>query len=312
MEQLPLCNHGQHVVGDWQLQSQSDDMPPCCAHDASEIVYNDKHVCPARSAIDAGVRAARNTSEGLQAHDGKLAAVGGHGCSCARSPRHWQDRYAWRPSACRLPAWDAGLFCSRLGTRRVLFLGDSTMRQTFTVVVNRIAFDYIRGKASAATCHDQLFFGQSDSLVKKQGDGGERGHPWQDWVQSMIPDIVIMSAGAHKLTASKFNSTLHLVLDGWTAFPSVHFIWKTQQPGGCGATPGVVSHENAYNHGQFQTFDAMARSILPPTRVLDVSPLYLRPDAHIGSNSTGKKDCLHLCIPGPLSLVPVLLHLQIA
>ncbi len=48
--------------------------------------------------------------------------------------------------------------------------------------------------------------------------------------------------------------------------------------------------------------------------ILDMSPLYFRGDAHIGSINTvgtskiGRKvDCLHMCIPGPVNLFPVLL-----
>ena len=59
------------------------------------------------------------------------------------------------------------------------------------------------------------------------------------------------------------------------------------------------------------------RGIIPTDRhvLLDVSPLYMRVDAHIGSAGSGGSnaysktaDCLHSCFPGPLtSLVPRLL-----
>jgi hypothetical protein len=62
-----------------------------------------------------------------------------------------------------------------------------------------------------------------------------------------------------------------------------------------------------FQWGEFPQRDAQARAFFstrPRWRVLDLQPLHYRVDAHIEPG----QDCLHLCIPGPLSVVPPLLH----
>ena len=65
-----------------------------------------------------------------------------------------------------------------------------------------------------------------------------------------------------------------------------------------------------YHWAIFPKFDAFARTYAHSNEfglnmtVLDVSPLYLRPDGHIEGTL---KDCLHYCQPGPLNLFPQLL-----
>ena len=45
-------------------------------------------------------------------------------------------------------------------------------------------------------------------------------------------------------------------------------------------------------------------------KILDMAPLYMRGDAHVGFAKAfrGDPDCLHYCIPGPVDLFPVLLQ----
>ena len=123
------------------------------------------------------------------------------------------------------------------------------------------------------------------------------------------------------------------------------FIWKTQHPAGCAHGHGESAlqeeqgssstalrtppdmHElsrtlacqgqpSFHNYGFFQLYDSIARRALSQARksfvgtrfrALDLSPLYMRTDAHPGSFSGGPGDCLHLCVPGPLSLARNLL-----
>ena len=90
------------------------------------------------------------------------------------------------------------------------------------------------------------------------------------------------------------------------------------QPGGCGPRPleSLPPHtppaELPFQWGEFRQRDAEARAHFarhaPAVRVLDLEPLHYRVDAHIKPGA----DCLHMCIPGPLSLVPQLLNLELA
>ena len=78
-----------------------------------------------------------------------------------------------------------------------------------------------------------------------------------------------------------------------------------------------------YNWALFESWDTRAREVfgnqtLKNSYVLDLQPIHLRTDAHPGScpgalnhqlekyhaTDRWKIDCLHMCMPGPLDLVP--------
>lgn len=126
--------------------------------------------------------------------------------------------------------------------------------------------------------------------------------------------------------------------------------WKTQQPGGCDPhagrtdapeharpytsppteafyaaavnTPPRASAGGAYrshlpakfNWANFSVYDAVASSVAREAGmpVLDLSPLYLRPDAHTRKPVGHVLDCLHLCLPGPLDLFAILMFQALA
>jgi len=58
------------------------------------------------------------------------------------------------PYACKLVAWDAQRFCQLLGTRKVLAIGDSTMLQAASVLMNYIHWGY--WGASPPGCQSQV------------------------------------------------------------------------------------------------------------------------------------------------------------
>lgn len=96
-------------------------------------------------------------------------------------------------------------------------------------------------------------------------------------------------------------------------------IWKTQNPAHvrCDEATEPFPWGHTYEEADVEKmkkfdwhlhrqFDSLARHLLSPigVRVVDMSPLYLRPDAHIFG---AKHDCLHYCQPGPLNLFSQLL-----
>lgn len=62
-----------------------------------------------------------------------------------------------------------------------------------------------------------------------------------------------------------------------------------------------------YGWNHFHLFDKFTntQNIKHDYKIIDLTPLYLRPDAHV----KGKKDdCLHFCMPGPLDLFSIILQ----
>ena len=242
-------------------------------------------------------------------------------CSCSGLAS-----YSWQPSSCRLPSWDARRWCGLLGNRTVLFIGDSTMEQTYTVLQSFIAWGYRDTDGVGCAC--QMLFELSDTLVKVYMGHMNRGLHWEDAVEAHRPSIIVISAGAHIFSEDNYTSVLKQVSHAHrTRYAHTQLIWKTQQPGGCGRTPEPLTElprrddpiQAAYQYRSFRERDAHARRLFSQrvsATVLDLSPLYLRADAHPGSPGAGSStsnDCLHFCYGrdgGPLNLVPtLLLHL---
>lgn len=80
-----------------------------------------------------------------------------------------------------------------------------------------------------------------------------------------------------------------------------------------------LSHQQSeYHWNLFPTYDDMAKTFFKDIGVdiIDMYPLFLRPDGHPGKYGTVHKigdkhnvvDCLHYCTPGPLDLFSILLY----
>ena len=134
----------------------------------------------------------------------------------------------------------------------------------------------------------------------------------------------------------------------------VALFWATQPAAGCAREPltrpprEMPTFWNArvnarYNWAEYEERDAEAQTFwtannartqhegttshhhpthTPPVRLMDLRPLWMRPDAHVGSSTLHANgtfdaghppDCLHQCVPGPLShLVPRVLMSMLA
>ena len=185
--------------------------------------------------------------------------------------------------------------------------------------MNAVAWDRAHERV-VERCQDRIIFGHSDMLIDiKVPRSAERGLHWDRWVYEYHPDIVIINTELPSMHA--FNHTLMRVVEGMRRFPNVQFLWQSQGPAGCAegplanwseySAPAMVRARRPYNWALFDAFDELARHVWEgPARplnfagVLDLSPLLLRPDAHVQGPSN---DCRHLCTPGPFALLPQLL-----
>ena len=135
------------------------------------------------------------------------------------------------PESCTLDAWNAHTFCSALGNRTILIVGDSTLQQIAVTLINMIVND--RGN-----CANKITFGKSYFLTFKKW--GERKKNIFEFVEDFAPDIVVFSAGAHLHDAGDMYSVLENLR---SKFPqmienvrinsgkNLTLVWKTQNPG---------------------------------------------------------------------------------
>lgn len=261
------------------------------------------------------------------------------GCECDQymSPFDADERlkYEWVPDNCKMREWNSFRFCNLLGNRTILFIGDSTMEQTAATVMSMIS-------NAGASCAPQLLYGRSNYFVY---DVKEVDRQWWHYYEENPSDIVVLTAGAWFADFGDLNWALGYVnktIERWRStetskksdvkVPTI--FWKTQNPGHVFCDdfhfPISAMQEKMMNltedaHGWkfhwelFPQFDAIARQYFPSIGVgiIDMSPLYLRPDAHVGKLGTYhrfemkndfKTDCLHYCVPGPLDIFATLLY----
>ena len=148
--------------------------------------------------------------------------------------------------------------------------------------------------------------------------------------------IVVLTAGPWFSDLGDMEWGLNYInetLTRWRAEQKTlpRMIWKTQNPGhaNCDEFAGPISWyeerlmnlsyvQSEYNWNLFPIFDRMAKEFFADmdVEILDMAPLFLRPDAHpgkvgkvhkLGANQS-VKDCLHYCVPGPLDLFATLLY----
>ena len=115
--------------------------------------------------------------------------------------------------------FNPSMFCEQLGQRKLVFIGDSTMQQTATTVMNAIMWD---GDGLSQKCAKQVVAVSSDTLTGKgyvikgsgypkgkQGTKGWfRGITFQKAIDQERPDIAVITANAHISQLQDFKAML--------------------------------------------------------------------------------------------------------
>ena len=314
----------EHINGLWFESYQSDASPPCCSWDEGS---NDAMCSPNTPVHSAG---------GFRGPDYYFSQTGGHACSC--SPQQTHDLFQWNPRRCILPVFNVTRFCQLLRDRTLLFVGDSTSDQVAAAVINAIRLNFgfpepnlPIEKQEKIGCGHTIRFAASDTLTGENFGQYNRGKHWLEYARTLNVerDIIVLSVGPHIHSTSNLERVLQQVIAEHNAqLPQLRLIWRSQYPGGCGLTPLTEYPDDLYwqdylnsgreifSYADHQAWDELALSYFSNTSAnrafLDISPLYLRPDSHVGSMPGAKypRDCLHLCLPGPLYpfFAQVLLH----
>ena len=337
----PRCHASRSNDGQWVPRERRPSYP-CCSWDTANDRFhthsnNDgKRQCgaPWSRRKREKLRMSR-LSGAASTYSRSYAFSGGFGCGCKdpadRGTRGERVAADWVPARCSIAPFSAARFCTLLGRRSILVVGDSTMQQAAAALMNAIHFgaqnassrvgswseDARReGAGEAPGCHRQIFTSLSDTLIAEQLGARNRGVHWTTHVAEH--DIVLLSAGAHIHGANgtaDFQRVFREVRSAArTEFPTKRILWKTQSPGGCTAKLGDAAQysatEEAEGWGEFRERDEWVlsdavRAEAPPNfDVIDVRPLYLRGDDH------SESDCLHFCNAGDdaLHLIPRLLQ----
>jgi hypothetical protein len=297
------CTNGRHVAGEWAYEQQVNKSFVCCGYDDWQYTFN-LTACPDRAEINP-----------LLFHGSTMfpPLAGGHACFCGDSPPgpylpHSSEHFYWKPSYCSLPKFNAKKFCELLGSRKLLIIGDSTLMQTAATLFSTVW-------AQGGNCSDNFYSRRDNELYNIA-----------DWVNAVHPDIVVMGAGAHCHDLGDLN----MVLDNLeinmrkiqTEYPNITLIWKTQNPGhlGCERVTGPQDNYptwklkyandslDGWNWNLQPAFDQISvrRLSQKGMKIVDMSPLYLRPDGHVFRGNF--VDCLHYCLPGPVNLFNVLMQ----
>eukprot|EP01039_Chlorochromonas_danica_P001813 gene1813-1981_t len=337
-----LCRTDQFLPGRWIAYNRTEKTYVSCgsfANDYLDVEIKDK--CNASTWHD---------QWGRGPHSG-LTLIGGHASVCDEADRtrripSLREQFQWKPDQCDLLAWDPLLFCKLLGRRKIHFLGDSTMQQTFASFVNLINSQK-EGYSQELLCAEQLSFSALHGLYQHYEQEVES---WDNTIHRFEPDIIVIGFGAHYTHFGThfevFEQSIHTMFElfnhtlierkgrlgggGAQRKQQLHLVWKTNNPGHVecdkykGPNAVYSDHLNAakdkYKWAYFPHYDALYQNVsmlekykhlIGKTSVLDVGALYFRADSHPGMRAWDWMkiwggDCLHYCSPGALDLIPVL------
>ena len=264
-------------------------------------------------------------------HANSTLMTSGRGCFCDELQFHRhtvseREKFVWETTNCTTMKWNATYFCELLGPRTLLLIGDSTMKQTASTLRTMIQHDEPPGD-----CGMQILLRDSDFLVdwgllEPRPTTVERAAMFKKHLHEIRPDIAILSTGAHYLSVDTYHSMWRILAKGIEDIRRKYkhppkFVWKTQNPGHHACRTGdhetplqsidqykPIDDKNKWN--LHRNYDEIARnkSAELGIQVIDMSPLYLRPDGHPGYLAYDIRggDCLHYCLPGPLNIFSIL------
>ena len=312
----PVGLNGEWV---WLGNNRTFDSPECCGWADKKQTINDIILGEENGKCNMNITKYMEVSKiefGLHNGDANYPSmVGWNACEC----NDFVDEYVWE-SPTLDQHFNASDTCRMLRNRKVLYIGDSTGHEVASTLMNSF-------RPMGETCHTNIYFAISDTLIRQKYGAMNRGWRWNRYVQKVNPDIVIVSVGAHinandTVYLSIVDQVLHEMVEMKKERPNIQFAWQTQVPAGC--TDNITSPHNVsiagemsmklpnYNHGRFFQRDLMLISRLQEIQMpyLDLRMLYSRTDSHVNLQADGMKvaDCLHICVPGPLDVIGRLFH----
>lgn len=295
-----FCRADEVHIGSWENRTDEDPIPApfCNSSTHGPVTDHRSHSWSCEPVVDVSgdVRLQRDVRGGTNRSTWALFVVA--------ADKHCQryrelgigPKLVWRSSRCQLHRWDASSFCTKLGARRLLFVGDSTMLQMFALLVNEVQWGLRNANWSEAqmlNCTSRLLFGPADTPdLLPYGGLWYRGRPWNEWVlrtNLKAGDVVVLSFGAHVYGQSNFMHLLKKVASERRALANrargVHFVWKSQAAAGCNS-----AKEGARTTPPDQAFWRSHPMVMPPAKRFVCHDHHLRFDAYyrdvMGHNNT--------------------------
>ncbi len=217
------CTNNSHIHGTWKIRPKLDTAQKsfvCCGWDDDDFRWNTEK-CGETKVNGNDLYYGRNTTVLMQ--------TGGHACHCDIKQNHRttispREKYEWVPSSCSLLPFNGIQFCNLLGDRTILFIGDSTMQQTFGTIASMIS-------ATGGLCGNQLSNARTDFLYFRR----DRHSTMFEYIDLIKPNICIFNAGAHMHDMGDIWDIWEHMKQPWkdmkNKYPDMKLVWKTQNPG---------------------------------------------------------------------------------
>lgn len=298
------CTNNRHIVGQWVEKAPTKKSFQCCGWQNKEDYLWNTSLCGNVSyLVDDNTNFYRGSTLGS-------TQAGASSCVCdsaknTRTTVSERESYVWEPSMCSLVPFDGKIFCSLLGNRTILLIGDSIMQQLASTIMSMVT-------ASDGHCADQIILSRSNYIYF------ESPVRLDHMVDIIRPNITIFHSGAHMRDIGDMKTLWHWLkpqisrIRNTTSYNQL--AWVTQAPGHqhCmhfqqprpfkfASTRPPMDRFGWYNFPHFDTYSIDQVNQLR-LKLIDLSPLYWRIDGHFGG------DCLHYCLPGPLDLFAILVN----
>ena len=209
----------------------------------------------------------------------QTSSYGRNWCNCTsytQSNDTQHGSWLWQPAPLIEPIqpWNAQLFCQILGERNVYMIGDSTMQQTQVALILAI-------RENNGGCDHQIIHWMLDMLTPVEV-------PELDIMVRMnnsTQAIIVLNTGSHMTNphhVTWLTSYFEKYYELFHIYGRLPLFWKTNNPN---CTTSELSLDSSHK------LDTLAINSFTynTAGVLDMTPLYLRPDAY-------DNDCTHFCL----------------
>jgi GDSL/SGNH-like Acyl-Esterase family found in Pmr5 and Cas1p len=342
------CELTGYSKGSWVFNSNKTNKSFICCSFKDEEHLNNNLYCTRSTDIKRKIRPKVSRAHMNHFSVKQFGQLSEQACRCDydnSTSVHPREQYEWQTSNGCAFEWDSEEFCSYLGDRTMMMIGDSTVISNCKSHINMlIAGDQDCANQIICVRHDYLLYSEKFTFAEDKLN-------FTDYVDMYSPDIVLMSTGLHYVRSSLrffLNETIHSIVKmidslklqfAATDRPLPIFYWMQLNNGHTGCEmvteplkilPDFESGINdTYGWQYLDVFDRLAKDLFLKNgnHYLDLSPLRYRADAHPSSGWKMKNaeergkgwyldykiptDCLHYCVPGPLDAFSSILQINL-